>query len=87
MNAPIQIRKPQAVELIRKVAARRGQSITDAVEALARAELERQDAAREAEVKRKLAAVEEIVRRFNARPRTGEMLTDEDLYDEDGLPR
>ncbi|MGE5501488.1 MAG: type II toxin-antitoxin system VapB family antitoxin [Ignavibacteriales bacterium] len=87
MNAPIQIRKPQAVELIRKVAARRGQSITDAVEALARAELERQDAAREAEVQRKLAAVREIVERFKALPKTGEMLTDEDLYGPDGLPR
>jgi len=87
MNAPIQIRKPRAVELIRKAAAGRGQSITDAMEALAEEDVKRQEAAREAEIERKRAEVEKIVRRFNARPKTGEMLTDEDLYDEDGLPR
>lgn len=87
MNAPIQIRKPVAVELIRAVAARRGQSITEAMEDLARAELERQDRVSEGEIERKLAAVRKIVERFNALPKVGEDLTDEDLYGPDGLPR
>lgn len=87
MNAPIQIRKPRAVELIRKVAAGRGQSITDAVEALAEAELKRQETTRQAEIQRKLAAVWKTVDEFNALPITGPMLTDEDLYGPDGLPR
>ena len=87
MTAPIQIRKPEAVRLIRSVAARRGQSITDAMADLAQAELERQDRVKEAEIERKLARVREIVERFNALPKTGEDLTDDDLYGPDGLPR
>lgn len=87
MNAPIQIRKPRAVELVREVAARRGQSITEAVEALAEEELRRADAEREAEIERKLAEVRKIVERFNALPKVGPPLTDEDLYGPDGLPR
>ena len=87
MNAPIQIRKPRAVELIRKAAAGRGQSITEAMEALAEEDVKRQEATREAEIERKLARVRQLVKEFAALPKTGEMLTDEDLYDEDGLPR
>jgi len=87
MNAPIQIRKARAVELIRRAAAARGQSITDAMEALAEEDLKRQDLAKDAEVQRKLTRVRDLVEEFAALPKTGEMLTDEDLYDEDGLPR
>jgi hypothetical protein len=87
MNAPIQIRKPRAVELIRKAAAGRGQSITDAMETLAEEDLKRQEAERMTGIERKLAAVWKIVDEFNALPKTGEMLTDDDLYGPDGLPR
>lgn len=87
MNAPIQIRKPRAVELIRKVAAQRGQSITEALEALAEAELARQQTTREAEMERKRARVRQLVEEFNALPVTGPLLTDDDLYGPDGLPR
>ena len=87
MNAPIQIRKPRAVELIRKAAAGRRQSITEAMEALAEEDLKRQETQREAEIERKLAAVWKIVDEFNALPKTGKMLTDDDLYGPDGLPR
>ncbi len=41
----------------------------------------------EAEVQRKIAAAEEIVRHFQSLPVIGPPLTDDDFYDKDGLPR
>jgi hypothetical protein len=41
----------------------------------------------EAEVERRIAAARDIVARFNALPVVGPLLTDEDLYDEEGLPK
>jgi len=38
-------------------------------------------------VQRRLAAVRDIVERFNALPVVGPLLTDADIYDEDGLPK
>lgn len=48
---------------------------------------ERLVAKRETEIQAKLAAVEEIVSHFNSLPIFGPLLTDDDLYDEDGLPK
>ena len=87
MNAPVQIRKPEVAERLRKLARLEGKSITDLVEEMVR-DRDRQFAARtEAEVQRKIAAANETVRRFQALPIIGPLLTEDDLYDEDGLPR
>lgn len=87
MTIPIQIRRPEVAQAIRELAEKTGQPITDAVAGAVHDALARLDAAREAEVQRKIAAVEDIVRRFNALPTVGPLLTDDDLYDEDGFPK
>lgn len=85
MSAPIQIRRDDVVQDIRELAARTDRPITDAVaeavrDALAKARALDDLGARE-------QRIEEIVRRFHELPVVGPVLTDEDLYDEDGLPR
>ena len=87
MNAPVQIRKSDTVERLRWLAALEGKTITDLVDEMVR-ERDRRFAIRsEAEVQRRIAAAEETVRRFQALPIVGPLLTDDDLYGEDGLPR
>lgn len=87
MNAPVQIRKSDTVERLRRLAALEGKSITDLVDEMVR-ERDRQFTVRsEAEVQRKIAAAEEIVRHFQSLPIIGPLLTDDDFYDEDGLPK
>ena len=87
MNAPVQIRKPEVAERLRELARLEGKSITDLVEDMVRERDERLIARREAEIEAKLAAVEEIVAHFNSLPIIGPLLTDDDIYDEDGLPK
>jgi hypothetical protein len=87
MNAPVQIRKPETVERLRRLAALEGKSITELVDEMVRERDERILAANEAEVQRKIAAAREIVRHFQSLPIVGPLLTDDDLYDEDGLPK
>ena len=87
MNAPVQIRKPEVAERLRELARLEGKSITDLVEDMVRERDERLVARREAEIEAKLAAVEEIVAHFNSLPIIGPLLTDDDIYDEEGLPK
>ena len=87
MNAPVQIRKPEVAERLRELARLEGKSITDLVEEMVKERDERLVARREAEIEAKLAAVEEIVAHFNSLPIIGPLLTDDDIYDEDGLPK
>ena len=75
------------MERLREIARLEGRSITDLVEDMVRERDERLIARREAEIEAKLAAVEEIVAHFNSLPIIGPLLTDDDLYDEDGLPK
>lgn len=88
MNAaPVQIRNDEVVRDIRELADLTGQPLTDAVAAAVRSELIR--------VRRRVAkgpsqrrqAIEEALQRFRQAPIVGEMLNDQDLYDEMGLPR
>lgn len=87
MNAPVQIRKADTVERLRRLAALEGKSITDLVDEMVRERDERLVTTRANEVQRKIAAARETVRRFQALPVVGPVLTDDDLYDEDGLPK
>jgi hypothetical protein len=86
-DAPIQIRNPDVTRAIRALAEQKGQPITDVVAEAVNTELQRLEAGREAEVRRRLALIEDAVARFNALPAVGPLLTDDDLYDEDGFPR
>lgn len=74
-------------ERLRELARLEGKSITDLVGDMVKERDERLVANREAQIQAKLAAVEEIVREFNALPVLGPPLTDDDIYDEDGLPK
>jgi hypothetical protein len=86
-HAPIQIRNEAVVREIRELSALTGKPITDAVAEAVHLQLEREKGVKAAEIERKLKAVQAIVERFNSRPRIGPMLTDDDLYDEDGMPK
>lgn len=87
MIAPVQIRKPEVAERLRELARLEGKSITELVEDMVRERDARLISKRDAEVQARLAAVEEIVSHFNSLPIVGPLLTDDDLYDEDGLPK
>ncbi|WP_395649850.1 type II toxin-antitoxin system VapB family antitoxin [Brevundimonas sp.] len=87
MNAPVQIRKPEVAERLRSMARLEGKSITELVEEMVRERDERLTSAREADIAERRRGVEEAVRRFNALPIVGPLLADDDLYDEDGLPK
>ncbi|RYG18672.1 MAG: hypothetical protein EON96_04500 [Caulobacteraceae bacterium] len=87
MNAPVQIRKPDVTERLRSLAQREGLSITDLVDEMARDREARANTARQAEIDRKIAAAEAIVAHFQSLPILGPLLTDDDFYDEDGLPK
>jgi hypothetical protein len=87
MNAPVQIRKTDTVERLRRLASLEGKTITELVDDMVRERDERIAAAREADIDRRRRGVQEAVRRFNALPIVGPLLTDDDFYDEDGLPK
>lgn len=87
MNAPVQIRKPDVAERLRSLAQREGLSITDLVDEMARDREARANTASQAEIDRKIAAAEAIVAHFQSLPILGPVLTDDDFYDEDGLPK
>jgi antitoxin VapB len=77
------IKDPQVRELARQLAARRGTSLTDAVRQALTEALEREQASREGLAERLL----EIGRRSREEFGVDMILTDDDLYDEHGLPR
>jgi hypothetical protein len=76
------IRNPRARELARKLAERRGCSLTEVVVAA----LEREAALEEAQREEKLAALRAIQRRVAELPELRPGFTDADLYDEEGQP-
>ena len=87
MTAPIQIRREDVVRDLRELAALRRQPITETIAQITRAELKR---ARLGEtVDERERAVDASIARFQAavQKHGGRMLTDDDLYDENGLPR
>jgi hypothetical protein len=85
MTKPIQIRDEAAVTAIREAAALSHRSLTEVVKEGARLVLER--AKREATREGREARIDRIVADYQALPKTGRMLTDDDLYDESGLPK
>jgi hypothetical protein len=86
-DVPIQIRNPEVIRAIRELATRKGQPITQALGEAVNAELGRIDAEHRARVQRKLIAIREAVDALHQLPVVGEPFTDDDLYDEDGLPK
>jgi hypothetical protein len=87
MNAPVQIRNAEVIRDIRELAERTHLPITEAVGQAVRAEIERLRVDSDADAVERRRKIDEIVARFNALPTVGPMLTDDDLYDELGLPK
>ena len=84
---PIQIRNAEVVENIRELARLRGAGLTETVEAAVRETLERERALKADDLAARRAKVMTLLEEIWARPRTGEVLTDADLYDEEGFPK
>lgn len=87
MNAPVQIRKSDTVERLRRLASLEGKTITELVDEMVRERDRRYEENREADIVQRRQTVEEAVRRFQALPIVGPLLTDDDFYDENGLPK
>ena len=85
MTKPIQIKKEDVARDIRELAALTRQPITEAVGAAVREQLARQRRALMVDERRREVA--RIQARVAALPRIGPKMTDDDLYDEDGLPK
>ncbi len=87
MNAPVQIRKSDTVERLRRLASLEGKTITELVDEMARERDHQYQVNREADIAQRRQTVEEAVRRFQALPIVGPLLADDDFYDENGLPK
>lgn len=87
MMPPIQIRNQDVVRDIRRLAELKQQPITDVVAEAVRAKLDEAQRAREARTAERLRRISEIQEEIARLPMVGPLLTDADLYDEDGLPR
>lgn len=85
MTKPIQIRKDEVVRDIREAAALTRLTITDVVAEGVRLVLERERRANPP--KRQSEAIDDAIARFQAAVKRGRMPTDDDFYDENGLPR
>ncbi|MFL5297023.1 MAG: type II toxin-antitoxin system VapB family antitoxin [Phenylobacterium sp.] len=85
MTKPIQIRNDEIARDIRELADLTGKPITDAVGEAVRERLER--VRRLSTVEGRRREVDRILARVAALPRTGHKFTDDDLYDENGLPK
>jgi hypothetical protein len=86
-DAPIQIRKAEVVRDIRTLADLTRQPITEAVGQAVRAELDRARRTAGDDQEKKRRAVAAALEKFANAPIVGPTLTDEDLYDDDGLPK
>ncbi|KQZ31464.1 hypothetical protein ASD47_16655 [Caulobacter sp. Root1472] len=84
---PIQIRNAEVVENIRELARLRGAGLTETVEAAVRETLERERALKADDLGARQAKAMDLLQEIWARPRTGAVLTDADLYDEEGFPK
>lgn len=80
--ATMNIKDPTVHADAQRLAARRGVSLTEAVRQAVDEALRRDRATDEGYVARAMAAAREIREAAN-----GSFLTDQDLYDDDGLPR
>ena len=86
-ESPIQIKNAEVVRDIRELAERTGLPLTEAVADAVRRRLAEEKTKDAARIEERRRAIDEAVALISALPRIGEPLTDEDLYDADGLPK
>jgi hypothetical protein len=86
-DAPIQIRNPEVVRDIRALAERLGLSMTDVVADAVRRLLAEEDARDGAARHARATWLAEVLAAIDALPHDGRPLSDDEIYDESGLPR
>jgi hypothetical protein len=84
---PIQIKRPDVTEDIRTLATLMKTSITDAVASAVKNQISAERAKSEARFEERKARSMKILKELWALPIIGPLITDDDLYDEDGLPK
>jgi hypothetical protein len=84
---PIQIKRPDVVANVRTLAALTGLSITDAIANAVNAQLAIERVKGDAKLRRRRKAAEKILTELRRLPVIGPHVSDEDLYDADGLPK
>jgi hypothetical protein len=87
MPSPIQIKRPEVASDIRALAALTGSSITDAIANAVRSQLAIERVKADANLSKRRKKAEKALADLRRLPVKGRTLTDEDLYDADGLPR
>ena len=87
MTVQLNIKDPKTTALVTELAEITGRSKTEAIRLAVEAALAREKARKDEALERKLAEIAAIVERARALVRPGDILTDDDIYDENGLPK
>jgi antitoxin VapB len=82
----INIKNPRVVEEVRILADKLGLGLTEAIDDAVKARLAQLEAERQAEIARKIKALDEIHSRIKHLIPPGATSSCDDMYDEDGLP-
>ncbi len=85
-DTSILIENPDVIRDIERLAARTGKPATDAIADAVRAQLG-PGTRSEAEIAERRRKLDALLAEIDALPHSGEPLTDDDLYDEGGMPR
>ena len=84
---PIQIKRPDVTDAVRALAALTGVSITDAIGNAVRGQLAIERVKSDAKLMLRRKAAEAALAELRSLPVIGPELTDDDLYDSQGLPK
>lgn len=87
MTVQLNIKDPKTTALVTELAELTGRSKTEAIRLAVEAAIAREKAGKEEEIARKIARIREIVTDLHRRVPADNFLTDDDLYDENGLPK
>jgi hypothetical protein len=87
MPGPIQIKRPDVADDIRTLAALTGLSITDAIANAVAAQLAVERLKADARLRKRRKEAERALAEMRRLPVTGPIVSDEDLYDTEGLPK
>jgi len=87
MPGPIQIKRQDVTDDIRALADLTGASITDAIQGAVRSQLAIERVKANAKLSKKRLQAEKTLAELRRLPVVGPMLTDRDLYDDEGLPK
>lgn len=87
MTGAIQIKRPEVAADIRTLAELTGLSITDAIANAVRNQLAIERVKADAGLRKRRKAAEDLLSELRQLPVKGPVLSDDDLYDAEGLPK